>query len=135
MPLHTYKKIIWVTSSEQLCQIVNKIRRRVLWPISHFGWVTLYSTPFIALSVAYKFWEEEPQLARCLVVSKVSHLLIVNTLLFFIRSNFFFFQSEHVYALRHLVQHIGILEMTILRFSMQVEDIMEHIVGKCHVYM
>ena len=57
---------------------------------------------------------------------KVSRLLIVNIILL---STQVTLKVEIVYIMT-LVQHIGILEMIVLRFGMQGEDIVEHTINQ-----
>jgi ACR3 family arsenite efflux pump ArsB len=42
--------------------------------------------------------------------------------------------SEKLLTIWHLVSHIGILEMIVLHFSLQGEDMIEHIIDICHVF-
>ena len=43
--------------------------------------------------------------------------------------------GQREYIVTFSVTHIGILEAMIVRFSMQREDIIEHTIGNCHVFI
>ena len=63
---------------------------------------------------------------RCFNVSRP---LIANMGFFVNISNYF---KCEIYASWHLAQHVGILEMIDLHFSVQGEDINKHTTRKCH---
>ena len=108
----------------QVFLVVGKLK--VSWALSSLWGLVICYLPLLQLGEVFMVCSVAKGLNQMPRGLKVSRLLIVNIILL---STQVTLKVEIVY-IRTLVQHIGILEMIVLRFGMQGEDIVEHTINQ-----